>query len=143
MFGQSVGRISSLAVRGPRISANRWLSMTTNRAIDEVDDFRQGSSAMSQTRITKFIRIFDVTNPVDRARLDMERGRRNLEDALRVAEDQESQSLTLSIKLLTSGALKPRIPGFVLTGKAALETPEMRAAIQKSFREDGLLEIMQ
>ena len=65
--------------------------MTTNRAIDEVDDFRQGPSAMSQTRITKFIRIFDVTNPVDRARLDMERGRRNLEDALRVAEDQESQ----------------------------------------------------
>ena len=45
--------------------------------------------------------------------------------------------------LLTSGALKPRIPEFVLTGKAALETPEMRAAIQKSFREDGLFEIMQ
>ena len=42
-----------------------------------------------------------------------------------------------------SGALKPRIPEFVLTGKAALETPEMRAAIQKSFREDGLFEIMQ
>ena len=65
--------------------------MATNRAIDEVDDHRQGPSAMSQTRITKFIRIFDVTNPVDRARLDMERGRRNLEDAIRVAEDQESQ----------------------------------------------------
>ena len=45
--------------------------------------------------------------------------------------------------LLTSGALKPRIPEFVLTGKAALETPEMRAAKQKSFREGGLFEIMQ
>ena len=73
--------------------------MTTNRAIDEVDDFRQGPSAMSQTSITKFIRIFDVTNPVDRARLDMERGRRNLEDALRVAEDQESQGKQREIVL--------------------------------------------
>ena len=55
----------------------------------------------------------------------------------------ESGGIAAAFKpLLTSGALKPHLPGFVLVGKAALETPAMREAIKKAFREDGLFDII-